>query len=174
MIWRMSNWTFAWDSSEGDASKIAASNQVAGAGKWAGVLFGLVFAIWLFVYATGIFTTLGWVEGSERHDRFGVRPAESSSTGLSTMYLLQGQTAWWDYDIAVEGTGGVRLSIAGAIPRPDSMRIQNITRTGRGRLELVAPRSGLYYFRHQYVPLSGAFGRTPAGSTRYTMSWGVD
>ena len=170
------SWAFAWDTPEGDASAVHDRTRPAlRVGKWGAALFGIVFGLWLFAYGSGLFTTLGWAEGSERHNRFGIRLAEqTSATGLGTMFLVAGQTAWWDYDVETEGAGGVRLSIASTPPRPGSIRVENVTRTGRGRIALVAPHTGLYSFRHEYVPLAGAFGRQPPGATRYRLSWGVD
>jgi hypothetical protein len=168
-------WAFAWDTPEGEANAVDdRARPGLRVGKWGAALFGLIFGLWLFAYGTGFFTTLGWAEGSEGHNRYGIRLAEeTSTTGLGTMFLFAGQTAWWDYEIETEG-GGVRLSIASTPPRPGSIRVENITATGRGRVTLVAPHSGLYSFQYQYVPLAGGFGHQPTGATRYSLSWGVD
>lgn len=169
-------WAFAWDTPEGDAS--AGHDRTRSAlrmSKWGATLFGFLFGLWLLAYGMGLFTTLGSAEGSERHDRFGVRTDSSSALGLPSMYLLAGQRAWIEYDLTTEGDGGgLLVTIANWVPHRDGILIQRLTVTGRGRIELVAPRAGFYSFAHEYLPLGGAFGRGPAGATRYSLSWGVD
>ncbi len=171
-------WAFAWESPDGDAETALDGKTRDGAarlGGWAFALFGGAFALWFAAYGLGLYTTLGWAEGSERHDRFGVRLAEEDSiTGLTTMYLFAGQRAWWDYDATAEGCCGVRLIITRTVPRPGQVKAFDLTRTGRGRFEWVVPESGFYSFRRYHVPLAGAFGRQPAGSIRYSVSWGAD
>lgn len=170
------SWAFAWETPEGDANPVEA-RALPGlrAGKWVAALLSLAFAIWFLLYATGLFTTLGSADGSESHDRFGVRTSDSSGVGLPSMYLFAGQRAWVDYDLTIEGDGGgLLVTIANWVPYRDGILIRRLTTSGRGRVELVAPRAGFYSFRHEYLPLGGAFGRSPAGATRYSLSWGVD
>jgi len=166
------SWAFAWDSPDGDAERASASATTWGAR--AILLFLLVPASWLLAYGLGLFTTLGWAEGSETHDRFGVYREDRSVTGLNTMYLLAGQRAWWDYDMRVEGRGGLRLTIARSIPRPGQVRFEDVDATAAGRFEFVAPESGFYRFSLEHVPNPGRFGRQRAGSTVYRLSWGAD
>jgi hypothetical protein len=169
-------WAFAWDTPEGDASAVQERAQRAvRVGTWGATLLGLAFATWFLLYATGLFTTLGSAEGSENHDRFGVRTSSGSGMGLPSMYLLAGQRAWVDYELVTEGDGGgILVTIADWVPHRDGVLIRRLTATGQGRIELVAPRAGFYSFAHEYLPLGGAFGRGPAGATRYALSWGVD
>ena len=166
------SWAFAWETPEGDAERGRASSV-----QWSAravLLFLLVPALWLLAYGLGLFTTLGWAEGSETHDRFGIYREDRSVVGLGTMYLLAGQRAWWDYDMRVEGRGGLRLRIARSIPRPGQVRFQDVASSGAGRFEFVAPESGFYRFSLENVPNPGRFGRQRAGSTSYRLSWGVD
>jgi hypothetical protein len=167
------SWAFAPDSLEG--GRPAATGGAARAGAWGAAAFALAAAGWFFLYATGLFTTLGSVDGAEVHDRLGIRPAEESRIGLSTIYVFAGQRLWWNYDVAVEGRGGVRLRIARGVPSAAfSSEMQDVAKSGRGRFEVVAPDSGLYSFEHELIPHGDLIGRTEAGSTRYDLSWGVD
>jgi hypothetical protein len=168
----MSGWTFAWsDPEEVEARERAAWKPL---GARAALLVGLAFAAWLFLFASGILPTLGWAEGSERHDRHAVYLAEESRFGLPTMYLLAGQRLWWDYDVTVEGAGGVRLRIVKSIPSPGfHVRTLDVERTGQGRFEVVAPESGLYSFDHEPVPQGVLISGAQPGRTAYSLSWGV-
>ena len=174
------SWAFAWESPDGNADtaldrKRAARSGASRVAGWAFALFGTALASWLLAYGLGLYTTLGWVEGSERHNRFGVYVGDMASPiGFTTMYLFEGQTAWWDYDVAVQGTGGVRLTILRNPPQGSQIRLQRVTATSRGRLEYVVPESGFYSFRYEREPLPYAFGHTPVGRTRWRLSWGAD
>ena len=168
-------WAFAWDTPEGDASAAHDRSQALRVGKWGATALGAAFALLVMAYGTGLFTTLGSAEGSESHNRFGVRTDSASSIGLPSMYLLAGQRAWIDYDLVIEGDGGgLLVTIANWVPHRDGILIRRLASTGRGRIELVAPRAGFYSFAHEYLPLGGAFGRGPVGAMRYRLSWGVD
>jgi hypothetical protein len=169
----MNGWVTAWDDPE------SAGNAGAGAAMrysgWAIGAIAVTAAFWLFLFASGIFTTLGSVEGSERHGANMVRLADHSSFGLGTVYAREGQRLWWDYDVSVEGAGGVRLRIAKSVPRPDFVvRFQNVAATGRGRFEVIAPEAGFYSFSQYLIPQRDLLGNGEAGSTRYALSWGVD
>lgn len=167
----MSGWSFASAGADATDREPAAWQPL---GARAIALAGLAFAAWLLLYAAGILPTLGWAEGSERHDRHAVYVAEESGFGLPTMYLLAGQRLWWDYDVAVEGRGGVRLRIVKTVPsRAFHVRTQDVERTGRGRFELVAPESGLYRFEHELMPHGVLLTGATPGRTVYRLSWGV-
>lgn len=169
----MNGWTFAWSDPDEVERRDRAAWQPLGAR--AAALVGLAFAAWLFLFASGILPTLGWAEGSERHDRHAVYLTEESGFGLPTIYLLAGQRLWWDYDVAVEGGGGVRLRIVKTVPRRDfHVRMRDVERTGRGRFEVVAPESGLYSFEHELVPQGVLLTGAEPGRTAYRLSWGVD
>ena len=167
-------WATAWESPEGDADTVHEQRAGAGWGLRGLLLLLILLFVAVMAYALGLISTLGSAEGSERHNRFGVYTEEASSIGLGTMYLSAGQTAWIDYDVTVEGTGGIRLIIIRNPPQGGQIRLQRVTATGRGRLEYVVPEAGFYSFRHERVLLPAAFGHTPVGSTRYHLSWGVD
>ncbi len=168
----MSGWAFAWDNPAGEDG---ASSRTTRLGAWGLLVVGVSFALWLFAYGTGLYTTLGAVDGSERHDRNVIRLADESSFGLSTMYVLAGQRLWWDYDVAVEGRGGVRLRVAKSIPSAAFIvRFHDVAATARGRFEVVAPESGLYSFSQEPIPQGVLLGGGEAGATRYDLSWGVD
>ena len=171
----MSGWVTAWDNEEGDGGGGGGAGAGARYGGWAVGAIAAIAAFWLFLFAAGLFTTLGSVEGSERHGASLVRIADESSFGLKTMYVARGQRLWWDYDVAVEGAGGVRLRIAKSVPSADFIvRFQDVAATGRGRFEVIAPESGFYGFSQELIPQGGLLGNGQAGSTRYDLSWGVD
>src|SRR6185295_3983178 len=133
-------------------------------GGWAAGLFAAAAALWLFLFAMGIVTTLGSVEGSERHGGAGIRAADDSSFGLGTMYARRGQRLWWDYDVAVEGAGGVRLRISRSPPsQAFIVRFQDVARSGHGRFEVIAPESGFYTFSQYLIPQGDALGTGAAG-----------
>jgi hypothetical protein len=168
----MSEWATAWDNEEDDAATPSRGARVT---LWSASLFGLAFALWLFAYGTGLYTTLGSIEGNERHDRNLVRLADDSSFGLKTMYVFSGQHIRWDYDVTVEGRGGVRLHISKVAPSPAFVsRYQDVAATARGRFEVIAPEAGLYRFAEEPIPQGALFGGGEAGATRYRLSWGVD
>lgn len=168
----MSEWVTAWTNDGDDAATPSRGGRVT---MWSATLFGLAFALWLFAYGTGLYTTLGSIEGSERHDRNLVRLADDSSIGLKTMYVFAGQHIRWDYDVTVEGRGGVRLSISKAVPSPSYVsRYQDVAATARGRFEVIAPEAGLYRFGVEPIPQGVLLGGGEAGATRYRLSWGVD
>jgi hypothetical protein len=169
----MSGWTFAWsDPDEVERREQAAWKPL---GARAVALIGVAVSAWLFLFASGIFPTLGWAEGSERHDRRAIYLSEESGFGLSTIYVLAGQRLWWDYDVAVEGGGGVRLRIVKSIPaRAFHVEVRDIEQTGQGRFEVVAPESGLYSFDHELVPQGVLIAGGVPGRTSYDLSWGVD
>jgi hypothetical protein len=168
----MSEWVTAWDNAEDDAATPSRGGRVT---MWSASLFGLAFGLWLFAYGTGLYTTLGSIEGSEHHDRNLVRLADESSFGLKTMYVFAGQHVRWDYDVTVEGRGGVRLTISKAAPSQAFIsRYQDVAATARGRFELIAPEAGLYRFAVEPIPQGVQFAGGAAGATRYRLSWGVD
>ena len=166
----MSELSFAW-SNEG---REPARNAVR-LGAWGfGALTGLL-SIWLFLYLGGLFTTLGSASGSERHGPDAVRIADDGGFGIPTMYLAAGQTAWWDYDVQVEGEGGVRVAIAKSVPTPDFIvKAKALTASGKGRFEVVVPESGFYTFSRELVPIGGPLSGARPGSTSYRLKWGVD
>ncbi|WP_444858733.1 hypothetical protein [Sphingosinicella sp.] len=167
----MGSWTFAWDPPEEDAPLVRLGRAAAGLA----LVLGVAFAVALFAYGTGLVSTYGWAEGSERHNSHLTRTADNSEFGLHTVYVFAGQRLWWDYDVAVEGSGGVRLWISKTVPRPDFIaRAQDVETTGRGRFEVVAPESGFYAFRQEYVPYGVLLDGSRPGATRYRLNWGVD
>ena len=106
-------------------------------------------------------------------------PSESPRTsrfGLSTMYLAKGQTAWWDDDVAVDGEGGLRLTVGKSVPARDFVvKVHHLRSGGRGRFAVVAPASGFYNFSYELEPIGGGlFGGAEPGSTRYKLRGGVD
>ena len=117
----MSGWTTAWDDDGRDAEG-GGAGAAARYGGWAVGAVVVIAAFWFLLFATGLVTTLGSVDGSERHGRNLVRLAEENSLGLGTMYASAGQRLWWDYEVTVEGAGGVRLRIAKSVPSPDLVR----------------------------------------------------
>lgn len=168
----MSGWTSAWD------VEPRADEPSRGAGaralSWSFYVFTAALSVWLFLYLGGLFTTLGWAEGSERHGADAVRFADATSIGLPGMYLAKGQKAWWDYEVEVEGEGGVRILIGKALPSRDFIvKARHLRESGRGRFEVVAPESGFYSFSHELEPIGGLVGRAEPGSTRYRVKWGV-
>ena len=168
----MTEWVSAWDDSDDEAG--SGSGNAARYGGWAAALFAVVAAGWFFLFAMGLFTTLGAVEGSERHGGTGIRAADHSSFGLGTMYASRGQRLWWDYDVTVEGAGGVRLRIAKSVPsQAFIVRFQDVARSGRGRFEVIAPEAGFYSFSQELIPQGDAFGAGAPGATRYDLSWGI-
>ncbi|HEV2817388.1 MAG TPA: hypothetical protein VGW40_09250 [Allosphingosinicella sp.] len=167
----MSGWVTAWDEDE----RAAGGHGALLYGGWAAGLLATAAALWLFLFALGLFTTLGSAEGSERHGGAGIRAADDSSFGLATMYASRGQLLWWDYDVSVEGAGGVRLRIARTPPsQAFIVRFQDVARSGRGRFELIAPESGFYTFSQELIPQGDALGMGAPGTTRYDLSWGID
>ena len=168
----MSGWSFARSSERPEDEARPGGARVA---AWA--IYGIVALLgsWLVLYLGGIVTTLGTAEGSERHGGSAVRLADDMSFGLSTMYLAEGQTAWWDYDVEVEGEGGVRLIVSKAVPTRDFIvSVRHLRASGRGRFAVVAPASGFYSFSYELEPIGRLFGGAEPGSTRYDLQWGVD
>jgi hypothetical protein len=166
----MAGWTNAWNKAADEPGRDAAAR----AASWGFHAFTATLSAWLFLYISGLFTTLGWAEGSERHGADSIRLADDSRFGLPGMYLIEGQTAWWDYEVAVEGEGGVRLLIGKAVPSPDFIvKARHLTASGKGRFEVVAPESGFYSFSHELEPIGGLLGRSEPGATRYRLKWGV-
>lgn len=166
----MSELGFAWN----DDGREPAAKAVR-LGTWGfGALAGLL-SVWLFVYLSGLFTTLGSASGSERHGADAIRIADDGGFGLPTMYLAAGQTAWWDYEVQVEGEGGIRIEIAKSVPSPDFIvKAKALTASGKGRFEAVAPESGFYTFSRELVPIGGPLRGARPGSTSYRLKWGVD
>ena len=170
----MSAWTFAGGDAEADADERFGSGNALRYGGWTAGLFVIGAALWFFLFAMGALSTLGSVEGSERHGANLIRAADESSFGLGTMYASRGQRLWWDYDVTVEGAGGVRLRIAKSPPSQGFIvRFQDVARTGRGRFEVIAPESGFYTFSQYLIPQGDLLGNGRAGSTRYDLSWGI-
>jgi len=170
----MSAWTFAGGDAEADADERVGGGSALRYGGWSAGLFVVAGALWFFLFAIGAITTLGSVEGSERHGANLIRAADQSSFGLGTMYASRGQRLWWDYDVTVGGAGGVRLRIAKSVPSPDFIvRFQDLARTGRGRFEVIAPESGFYSFSQELIPQGDLLGNGRAGETRYDLSWGI-
>jgi len=170
----MSAWTFAGDDAEIDADERVGGGKALRYGGWTAGLFVLGAALWFFLFAMGALTTLGSVEGSERHGANLIRVADQTSFGLRTMYASRGQRLWWDYDVSVEGAGGVRLRVAKSVPSRDFIvRAQDVAHTGRGRFEVIAPEAGFYSFSQELIPQGDLLGNGRAGSTRYDLSWGI-
>lgn len=170
----MSAWTFAGGDAEADADERAGGGKALRYGGWTAGLFAVAAAFWFLLFAMGAITTLGSVEGSERHGANLIRVADESSFGLRTMYASRGQRLWWNYDVTVAGAGGVRLRVAKSVPSRDFIvRFQDVARTGRGRFEVIAPESGFYNFSQYLIPQGDLLGNGVAGSTRYDLSWGI-
>jgi hypothetical protein len=170
----MSDWVTAWDESGRGADEGGRGGNAARYGGWAAGLFATAAAGWLFLFAMGVLTTLGSATGSERHGASLIRAADQSSFGLGTMYASRGQRLWWDYDVTVEGAGGVRLRIAKSVPSPAFIvRFHDAARSGRGRFEVIAPESGFYSFSQELIPQGDLLGNGRAGATRYDVSWGI-
>lgn len=170
----MSGWSTIWSEANGESDAGAGGRGAWRYGGWAAGLFALAALLWLFLFEIGILATLGSVSGSERHGPSLVRLADQSSFGLGTMYATRGQRLWWDYDVTVEGAGGVRLRIAKAVPsREFIVRAQDVSASGRGRFEVIAPESGFYTFSQYLIPQGDLLGNGAAGSTRYDLSWGI-
>jgi len=168
----MSGWSFAWSGDETQEGTRAGGSRIA-----ACLGYGVVTLLggWLVLFLGGVVTTLGSAQGSERHGSSGVRRIENSSFGLPSMYLARGQKAWWDYDVQVEGEGGIRLTVSKAVPSHDFIvKVRHLRTGGRGRFEVVAPASGFYNFSCEHEPIGRLFGPGEPGSTRYKLSWGVD
>lgn len=169
----MTEWVSAWDEAEDDAGGGSGGNA-ARYGGWAAGAFALAAAGWLFLFAMGALTTLGSAQGSERHGPSLIRAADESSFGLPTMYASRGQRLWWDYQVTVEGAGGVRLRIAKSVPSAAFIvRAHDIARSGSGRFEVIAPESGFYSFSQELIPQGDLFGNGRAGATSYDLSWGI-
>jgi hypothetical protein len=170
----MSAWTFAGGDSEFDADESVGGRNALRYGGWTGALFVVGAALWFFLFAMGAFTTLGSIEGSERHGASQIRLADQSSLGLGTMHARRGQRLWWEYDVTVEGAGGIRLRIAKSPPsQAFTVRFQDVARTGRGRFEVIAPESGFYSFSQYLIPQGDPLGNGQAGATRYNLRWGI-
>jgi hypothetical protein len=169
----MGDWTTAWQTEP--AAEAARRGAGARAASWAFYAFTALLSVWVFLFASGLFSTLGWAEGSERHGADAVRIADDSRFGLPAMYLLEGQKAWWNYEVEVKGgDSGVRLIVGKAVPRPDFIvKVKHVRESGRGRFEIVAPASGVYTFSHELEPIGGLVGRAEPGATRYKLRWGV-
>ena len=164
--------SYAWDDAEPEAAGRSAGLRF---GSWGvGAAAGLL-SVWLFLYVSGLFTTLGSASGSERHGADAIRIADDGGFGIPTMYLAAGQTAWWDYEVEVQGDGGVRIEIAKSVPSPDFIvKAKALTSSGRGRFEVVVPESGFYTFSRELVPIGRPLGGARPGSTVYRLKWGVD
>ena len=170
----MSEWVTAWDD---DAREVEGGGGALAArcGGWAAGAILVAAALWFLLFSAGLATTLGSVDGSERHGRNLVRLADESSFGLPTMYARAGQRLWWYYDVTVEGAGGVRLRIARSPPSEAFIvRAKDVARSGRVRFELVAPEAGFYSFSQYLIPQGNLLGNGEAGSTRYSLRWGID
>jgi len=171
----MAEWVSTWDDNDGEAgSGFGGRGNALRYGGWATAAFAIVLSAWFFLFAMGVLTTLGSVEGSERHGGAGIRAADDSAFGLATMYASRGQRLWWEYEVNVEGGGGVRLRIAKSPPsQAFIVRVHDVTRSGRGRFEVIAPESGFYTFSQYLIPQGDALGTGAPGSTRYDLSWGI-
>jgi hypothetical protein len=169
----MTGWTTAWDGTE--SADEPARGAASRAASWGFYVFTAALSASLFLYLSGLVTTLGWAEGSERHGADGIRLAEEGGFGLPGMYLVKGQKAWWDYEVEVEGGSGVRLIVGKAVPRPDFVvKVRHLRASETGRFEVVAPENGFYSFSHELEPIGGLSGRAQPGAARYRLKWGVD
>ena len=170
----MSGWTFAWDRPDADAADVSAPALLRGVRNFA-LGTGVALALGLFAYGTGLISTLGWAQGSERHGTHAARVADEGGFGLPTIYAFRGQHLWWDYDVTVEGRGGIWLWISRSPPSRDFVtRTLRVDATGHGRFEVIAPESGFYSFHQEYLPYGVLIDRSRPGSTRYNLTWGVD
>jgi len=170
----MGEWTSVWSDASG-ADERDGRGGGARLGAWSFYLFTAALSLWVFLYLSGLFTTLGSAQGSESHGTNAVRIADDGGFGLPTMYLFAGQKAWWDYDVAVKGEGGVRLLIAKTVPSTAFIvKVETVRASAKGRFELVAPESGFYSFSHELAPIGGLLGGAQPGETRYALTWGVD
>jgi hypothetical protein len=167
----MSELSYAWDDAEPKAGGRSASLRL---GSWSLGAFAGLLSIWVFLYLSGLFTTLGSASGSERHGADAIRISDGGGFGIPTMYLAAGQTAWWDYEVEVQGEGGIRIEIAKSVPTPDFIvKAKALTASGKGRFEVVAPESGFYTFSRELVPIGRPLNGANPGSTVYSLKWGV-
>lgn len=142
---------------------------------WLFYLLTAALSLWMFVYVAGLWPWLGWAEGSAKHGTSGARIAESTALGLPAMYLAEGQTAVWDYQVRVTGDAEILLKVGKVVPQPDFIvKVQRIRASGTGRFIVTAPTSGFYSFDHELAPVGGGFGRVAPGSIYYRLYWGVE
>jgi hypothetical protein len=157
-----------------DATKDSPS-QRAPIAAWAFYALTAFASLWLFLFLSGLMPWLGTAEGSSRHGKAGARLRDDSSLGLSAMFLIKGQKAVWDYDVAVEGDDGLILRVSKTPPQPDFIvKTLRIEQSAKGRFEVIAPATGLYTFDYELVPIGALFGPAKSGSTRYMLRWGVE
>jgi hypothetical protein len=155
-----------------------ASLQVGGGGRlfrlpgWTlYVAFGLLLA-WGFGYVSGLFPYLGYAAAArDKVSHIGSGPTgEVTPYGVPTMLLLKGQKAIFDYDVEVEGKGGIVLYVT-QVPKLvniDSGTWIRVGATGEGRVEIPIEKTGFYVFDAHFDHLPGGLGRT-----RYSVKWGA-
>jgi hypothetical protein len=114
-------------------------------------------------YYLGLLETVGYEEATLPGGTPGQWNA-TSSLGFSSMYLVEGQTAFVSYDAKVR-SGGLRIRIRDR--HRETVDQHTVHRSGNGELRFEVPASGVYRF-----DIDRELG---VGSTDldYTATWGA-
>jgi len=128
---------------------------------------GLILALWLFLYISTLFPYLGHTQRSETLSPGMSTNGGIGTIGLSTMFLIEGQQAFFNYDVQSQNGGKVQFDLR-PISQISATDQEKLVAGGEaGTLEFTVPATGLYNFHHDFA-LSGM-----RSTTSYSASWGA-
>ena len=133
----------------------------------------ILAALWFFAYGTGVFPYLGkkvWTE------RWAATPlvvvsdgvANGMNVGTRRFVFLKGQRIFVDYDLKrlTHGSLDVHIVQVGKI-EAGGAGFKRVDRIGRGRVELVAPATGIYAISVKGSPDKNGYDLS------YSATWGA-
>ncbi|QJB68326.1 hypothetical protein [Parasphingorhabdus halotolerans] len=152
-----------------ELGNIVGPSRAKQAAGWGFYLFTAVLSIWLFVYISGLFPYLGYEHRTHHYHKFSSNEGVvSSSLGPNSMFLVKGQTAFYDYDMKVtKQTSGMWLDIRPIYEIGISDNAKWIHGDQQGRWEYEVPETGVYSFKHDVNH------RAFDSKVTYDVSWGA-
>ncbi|WP_040464329.1 hypothetical protein [Erythrobacter sp. NAP1] len=148
--------------------RVAASGTLISFGKNGSLIFGGALILWLFLYVSTIFPYLGQAQQSQMSGAGFNVSGGVSNFGTQRMFLVAGQTAFFEYDVKGDEDAGVRFDLHAWPNAAFSDQSQTITGTQSGRAEFVVEKTGFYSFYHDFST------NAPGSKTSYSVSWGAE
>jgi len=132
--------------------------------------FGTVTATlcgWVFLYVSTIFPYLGTASKGETLFAGGSLDSGIGTIGTERMFLVKGQTAFFNYTVNSSDGGAVRFDVKPVLKFGFSDQAQLVEGDRSGRIEFEVRETGFYRFYHDFS-LNGI-----SSSTSYSASWGA-
>ena len=154
-----------WAESVMSDGSVRSSGPNSRAWQNAGLAFIVAALLWLLGFVAGFTPWLGYRDYDFRSGV--VDTSSDSGVGTSAMLLMQGQTAYIDYEVDGDPGEAIYLDVAPwpAIKFSERMRVATAGQSGRAEFPIA--ETGLYRFK--ITPTPSSYRDT----LRYEVSWGA-